>query len=68
MKKIPIVYSKAEGERWSMLSSRCPNGMNCFVGSAWCMNDCKYCDKKNSIDYKYVMCKLDHKQLDLFSQ
>lgn len=67
MKKIPIVYTKAEGERWSRLSTRCPNGMDCFVGSACCF-ECRHCDKKNSVDYKYIMCKLDHKQLDLFSQ
>ena len=66
MKKIEIGY-KRDDSGWQHLATRCPNGINCFVGSAYCF-ECKYCDKKNSVDYKYVMCKLENRQLDLFEQ
>lgn len=74
MKKIPIEYKpyvNARGENWHMLSLHCPNGQGtmgkpCMVGSAYCMKECKYCDRKNSVDYKFVMCKLDNRQLELF--
>ncbi len=73
MKKIPIEYKKEEGDRFSRLSLICPNGMGrtgnsnpAYVGSAYCMKVCRYCDRKESVDYKYVMCKLDNKQLELF--
>jgi hypothetical protein len=73
MKKIPIEYKKKEGDRWFHLSTLCPNGIGtmgrpCYVGSAYCLKECKYCDRKNSVDYKYVMCKLENKQLNLFDQ
>jgi len=73
MKKIPIEYKKQEGDRWSHLSLHCPNGIGrmgnsnpAYVGSAYCLKECKYCDRQNSVDYKYVICKLDNKQLSLF--
>lgn len=72
MKKIPIEYKKGE-DGWSRLSLLCPNGMGrygnsnpAYVGSAYCLKTCKYCDRQNSEDYKYVMCKLDNRQLELF--
>lgn len=76
MKKIQIEYkpyTNARGEQRHMLSLHCPNGQGaengsnpCMVGSAYCLKKCKYCDRKNSLDYKYVMCKLDNRQIELF--
>lgn len=76
MKKINIEYkpyTDAKGGQWNMLSLHCPNGMGrtgnsnpCMVGSAYCMKECKFCDRKTSVDYKYVMCKLENRQLELF--
>ena len=62
MKKIPVT---TDGN--CLLTTKCPNGFRCKVGSGVCVR-CKYCDRKASDPYRYIMCKLDHHQLDLFDQ
>lgn len=64
MKKITITSSK---ETIGLLTTKCPNGFDCMVGSASCF-ECRHCDNKKDKRFgEYVMCKLDNKQLDLFS-
>ena len=63
MKKIEITHSR---ETIGLLTTECPNGFNCRVGSAACF-DCKYCDNKKDKRFgEYVICKMENRQLDLF--
>ena len=62
MRKIRVTTNGA-----CLLTTKCPNGFDCKVGSGVCMR-CRHNDKKASDPYRFVVCKLDNKQLNLFDQ